>query len=290
MENYHITFKVDGKIITEDEIRSVELERYHHVFNVFNQKNIPVKLDGQLYGLESLLNLSLEKAKEALAQTREEIGKEETLKLFRPEIAKSNDMWRYIADESPDPQEFQAGIVEVETENISLSQFLMFNQLLAKKNNLYLPSTIHPEHYYFDANKKGEQTIIETFGMYKEPSYLDLRPAKDIDYPIEPDSGVSLVMAGQTFLKSLNTDTKLIGMHQLTRTESGMKVKLGVFLPKATPKEIVEGHKWHLMVEFNNGLHLAAQQHPNTIQTLFLENAIKRMEKKQELFLKAKSN
>ncbi|MFT8477408.1 MAG: hypothetical protein ABF682_08385 [Liquorilactobacillus sp.] len=64
-----------------------------------------------------------------------------------------------------------------------------------------------------------------------------------------------------------------------------MKVKLGVFLPKTAPQEIVEGHKWHLMVEFNNGLHIAAQQHPNVFQKIILNMAIKHLEKKQHRIL-----
>lgn len=283
MANYKITFRFDGQVVTEEDIRAVELQRYHHVFKIFDAKAIPITLDNQILDLESLLQLPLENAKVALAETREKIGKQKMLTLFQSEIEESNDMWREIALGSPDPQKYQAGIVEVETENISLVQFMMFNQLLAKKNNLYLPSTIHPEHYYFDANSKGEQTIIETFGMYKEPSYLDLRPDSDIKYPIAPDHNVSLVMAGKTYLKSLNIDTKLIGMHQLTQTTTGMKVKLGVFLPTAAPKEIVDGHKWHLMVEFNNGLHIAAEQQPNAVQKFMLEMAIKHMEKKQHV-------
>ena len=281
MQNYNITFKVDGKIITESKIHEVELERYQHVFEVFSRKGISITLNGRRIAAEKLLQLTLDDAKIALAEIREKMGKAKTLELFAPEIEKSNKMWSKIIEGSPVNKDLQAGIVEVETHNISLFQFMMFNQLLSKKNNLYLPSIIHPEHYYFDANKKGEQTIIETFGMYKDPSYLDLRPANDIVYPVKPDSNVNLVMAGKTYLKSLNVDTKLIGMHQLTQTEDGMKVKLGVFLPKTAPKEIVEGHKWHLMVEFNNGLHIAAQQHPNVFQKIILNMAIKHLEKKQ---------
>ena len=146
-----------------------------------------------------------------------------------------------------------------------------------------MPSTIHPEHYYFDADKMGRQVIIETFGMYKDPSYFDLKPGSKEDYPVKPAKDVDIVMAGKTFLRSNSQDTKMQGMHQLTNTPTGMKVKLGVFLPENAPKEIAEGHKWHLMFEFNNGLHIAAKQHPNFVQKKVLETAINRMKKKQLL-------
>lgn len=282
MSDYKITFTVDGRVVPEKEILEMELSRYHHVFRIFDKKNIPVYLDNKELILAELLQLPLEHAKIALAQTREALGKERTLELFAPEIEQGDNMWHEIANTSRAGVNFQEAYVEVETENITLEQFMLFNQSLMKKNNLYLPSTIHPEHYYFDANHKGEQIIIETFGMYKEPSYLDLKPGSKADYPIAPDPQVDVVMAGKTYLANDHSDTKMLGMHQLSKTKNGMKVKLGVFLPENAPKEIAEGHKWHLMVEFNNGLHIAAQQHPNFLQKKIMDAALNKMKKQQE--------
>lgn len=282
MADYEITFKVDGKIINEAEILKMELSRYFHVFKIFEEKGQAITLQGEPLLTNELYNLDLETAKKALAETKENIGKAGTLQLFAPEIERGDSMWIKIAENSREQKNMQQAIVEVETTNISLGQFLMFNQMLARKNNLYLPSEIHPEHYYFDANKQGEQVIVETFGMYKDPSYLDLKPGNASMYPIQPDSDAEIIMAGQTFLKNNEMNTKMIGMHQLKRTKTGMKVKLGVFLPEAAPKEIAEGHLWHLMVEFNNGLHIAAQQRPNLLQKAVLNMAINKMKRSNQ--------
>lgn len=281
MSAYKITFKVDGRIVPEKEILAMELSRYHHVFRIFDEKDISIHLNGKELFLNELLALPLAQAKIALAETREALGKEKTLELFAPEIKRGDEMWHEIAKSSRAGVNFQEAYVEVETENITLEQFLMFNQGLMKENNLYLPSTIHPEHYYFDANSKGEQIIIETFGMYQDPSYLDLKPGSKADYPTTPAANVDVVMAGKTFLAHDLSDTKMLGMHQLTKTANGMKVKLGVFLPESAPKEIAEGHKWHLLVEFNNGLHIAAEKHPNFLQKKAMDVALKRMKKQQ---------
>ncbi|MBU5366177.1 hypothetical protein P7H74_08060 [Enterococcus devriesei] len=282
MSDYKISFKVDGRIVPEKEILEMELSRYHQVFHIFDKKNIPIHLDEQEVSLSELLQLPLNQAKIALAQTREALGKERTLELFASEIERGDAMWHEIAGSSEAGVNMQTAYVEVETENITLEQFMMFNQHLMKENNLYLPSTIHPEHYYFDANSKGEQIIVETFGMYKDPSYLDLKPGSKADYPVRPAQDVDLVMAGKTYLANDHSDTKMLGMHQLSKTDNGMKVKLGVFLPENAPKEIAEGHKWHLMVEFNNGLHIAAQQHPNFFQKKVMDVALNRIKKQQE--------
>ena len=280
MKDYKITFKVDGRIISEKEILDMELSRYHHVFHIFDDKHIPISLDGKELALKELLELPLEQAKIALAQTRESIGKEKTLELFDDEIQLGDEMWHNIAQSSQAGVNMQKAFVEVETENISLEQFMLFNQQLMKQNNLYLPSTIHPEHYYFDANSKGEQIIVETFGMYRSPSYLDLKPGDKSDFPVTPTPNVDMVMAGKTYLATDLSDTKMVGMHEMSQTDKGMKVKLGVFLPENAPKEIAEGHKWHLMVEFNNGLHIAATQQPNFLQKKAIGMALKHMQKK----------
>ncbi|KPN82426.1 uncharacterized protein RZ76_08620 [Apilactobacillus kunkeei] len=277
MKDYKIQFEVDGKAISLAEIEEMEMSRYHHVFKIFVEKGIAIKLDGVEKTQDELLSLSREDAKRALAQTREEIGKEKTLELFSDEIKSSDQMWKEINETADFSQPYQQAIVDVKTENISLPQFMMFNQLLAKKNDLYMPSTIHPEHYFFDANNKGEQRIIETFGMYKDPSYLDLKPAGSKDYPIKPDDDTDIVMMGKTYLADSGLDTTILGMHQLKDRGNGMEVKLGVFLPESAPKEIIDGHKWHLMVEFKNGLEIAAKKKPNFLQKMLFKIVLKKL-------------
>lgn len=277
MKDYKMQFEVDGKKISLAEIEEMEMKRYHHVFEIFGKKGISIKLDGVEKTQSELLSLSLEDAKRALAQTREEIGKEKTLELFSDEIKSSDQMWKEINETADFSQPYQQAIVDVKTENISLPQFMMFNQLLSKKNDLYMPSTIHPEHYFFDANNKGEQRIIETFGMYKDPSYLDLKPAGSKDYPIQPDEDTDIVMMGKTYLADNGLDTTILGMHQLKDRGNRMEVKLGVFLPASAPKEIIDGHKWHLMVEFKNGLEIAAKKKPNFLQKILFKIVLKKL-------------
>jgi len=283
MEDFEIKFTVDGQEVTQEQIHAIELERYHHVFDVFNDKGLNIKLNNQVLTLEQLMALPLEDAKVALAQTREAMGKEKTLEVFKPETDRADQMWTEIADTSVKGKNIQEAYVNVETKNITLQQFMLFNQSLMKENNLYLPSTIHPEHYYFNGDmSSGKQTIIETFGMYKDPSYFDLKPGGNEDYPVQPDEGVDLVMMCNTYLMSNGKDTNMIGMHQMTQTEEGMKVKLGVFLPESAPHEIAEGHKKHLLVEFNNGLHIAAEKKPSFLQKKALDAAIKHVKKQQK--------
>lgn len=282
MSDYKIQFKIDGQVVTEEQIHDVELSRYHKVFKEFGEKQIPLQMNGQEYKVEDALEMSLEEAKELLAQSKEDVGKQGMLDYYKDELLRADHMWEDIADRADDSKPMKQAIVEVETENISLIQFMLFNMSLAKENDLYLPSKIHPEHYYFEAGKGGTQTIVETFGMYKDPSYLHLVPGKGVARPIKPDADTDMVMIGKTLLAHNMKDTKIIGMHQFKGKQNGLHVKLGVFLPASAPDEILEGHKWHLMVEFNNGLHIAKDKKPNWWQNLILPLAVKKMAKEFE--------
>lgn len=191
------------------------------------------------------------------------------MELYEEELKAGDEMWHAIADASPSKAELQPGIVKVQTKGISISQFMLENAELAKQNNLYLPSMMHPEHYSFKA-EGGDQIIIETFGMYKYPAYMHLFPASDGFTPIPLDDDTSFAMTGYTHLVHDDFDTKIVGMHQFKEREDGLEAKLGVFLPKAAPREMLEGHKWHLLVEFNNCLHAASEIEINSIQELAL--------------------
>ncbi len=265
-----ITFTVDGKEISQEEIRKVEKERYDKVLGELVEKSV--------LRASQVENLSLEAAKQLLAQTKESLGRDEILHLYDKELRASDKMWSEISSTSPAKSDLQAGIVNVRTQGISIYQFLAVNAEVVKQNGLYIPSLIHPEHYSFDV-KNGEQIIVETFGMYKNPTYMHLIPANDGYTPIPLDKDTSFAMVGYTHLAHNDLDTKIVGMHQFKEQEDDLDIKLGVFLPKTAPKEMLEGHKWHLMVEFNNCLLLAAEKHVSLLKKLAMKAALRKMKR-----------
>lgn len=276
---YEVTFTVDGKIVSERQIRAVEGQRYRVAFQKLAGAGAGLVHDGVAITLEQACKLPLDQARDALAQTKTAIGRPGVIGLLHDSIEASDAMWKDIADSSPRREDLQQGIVEVHARGITLPQFMLFNQAMMKANALEGPSRVHPEHYSFEASGGGTQTIVETFGMYGEPSFLLLEPGKDDWRPIRPDPDTVMSMIGNTYLAHGKVDTKLVGFHQFKPCDDGIRVKLGVFLPQAAPKEMLEGHKWHLLVEFNNALRIAAAQRPNALQRLVLNAALKRMAK-----------
>lgn len=266
--NQQITFSVDGKVISQEQIAAVEKQRYEKVLGELVQKGIlrTTQTEG----------LALEQMRVLLAETKEQLGREKMLALYHEELLLGDQMWHEIADQSPAKAELQSAFVDVYAKNISIYQFLLTNRRLMSKNNLYFPSMIHPEHYYFRAHQ-GQQIIVETFGQYKYPAYLRLIPATDGYRPITLDKDTTFAMTGYTHLMHDDSDTKLIGMHQFKDKGNDLAVRLGVFLPKTAPQEMLEGHKWHLMVEFNNCLHLAAEQRVGLLQKAVLKQVLRKM-------------
>jgi hypothetical protein len=49
-----------------------------------------------------------------------------------------------------------------------------------------------------------------------------------------------------------------VAVHQVKTKEDGFDLKMTVYYPQATPKEMVDGHKIHLLVEFLGGIIAAA--------------------------------
>ena len=276
-ESFEISFVIEGEEVGLERIRQKEAERYQAAFRTMAACGASLFLDGKGISCDGACALPLADARKALAETKESYGREGMVQLLEGPIRTSDALWRDIADASPYRAGFRRAAVEVETRDISLEQFALFNQKLAKANSVGLASKIHPEHYSFEAGTGGTQTIIETFGMYGEPSYFHLKPVTDGWRPEEPDEDTVLSMAGETYLVHGQRDTKLVGFHQFKRTDGGMKVKLGAYLPAAAPDEMVSGHRWHLMIESANVLELAAQEHPNAVQRAAIGAALRHM-------------
>lgn len=205
MSNYEIIFKVDGKIITQEKIREVELSRYHLVFKEMYEHEITPLLHGAAITKNVAEQMDLDDLKECLAETRENLGRERIREIYKKDLEKGDEMWHEIARNSIKGKHLQAGLVEVETKGISLEQFMVCNQNIAKNNNLTDASNMHPEHYSFEAGAGGTQIIIEKFGMYKYPTYLFLEPSTSTDYPIPLDEDTSFPMFGKTSLMSDKT-------------------------------------------------------------------------------------
>lgn len=106
----------------------------------------------------------------------------------------------------------------------------------------------HPDHYFVE--KDGE-TIkgVETFGMYSGPFEMWLSPVPNLSVPIKRDESYPFAFGAVASLPD-GTNSNAPAFMQFKPLENGLAVKAGCCFPAKAPKEMVEGHKLHLVLEF----------------------------------------
>lgn len=74
-------------------------------------------------------------------------------------------------------------------------------------------------------------------GEYGQPTYQKIFISLDTEKTGVPDVDTKISMAGDTatLMSDTSLDIKMYGMHQFKMKKGGLRIKLGVFSPKATP-------------------------------------------------------
>lgn len=114
----------------------------------------------------------------------------------------------------------------------------------------------HPEHYVIDSRPDGTQQVCETTGgaplaseftiCFGNTEAITIPLRKDCPYRIE---GVSVLASGLCIGGA---------RHQFQDMPGGLHGFLCIDFPKRTPRSIINGHKWHLAIEFSNWVEAAA--------------------------------
>lgn len=283
MEKYQIKLKADGKEVTEEQIQEKEIQSYKKVFREFEQKHIPILLEGEWLSSDAVEKLNLKQMKRALGQTKENIGRSNLRRLYEKELKSSDEEWKKLAASSREKENLQPVLIEADVKGISMQQFIVCNHEIAKINNLKLPSEIHPEHYSFETGRGGSRISMERIGLQENPAWIFSEVAKDGYYPIKPDADTELCVVWYTKLMSDKSDTKLVGMHQFKQTEEGMYAKLGMFFPEAAPETMLEEQQWHMLVEYCNLMRYAVGLKPKTSQKMAVNAAVRHTKRKNSV-------
>ena len=74
-------------------------------------------------------------------------------------------------------------------------------------------------------------------GEYGQPTYQKIFISLDTEKTGVPDADTKISMAGDTatLMSDTSLDIKMYGMHQSKMKKGGLRIKLGVFSPEATP-------------------------------------------------------
>ncbi|MFT3755701.1 MAG: hypothetical protein QM769_07100 [Pseudoxanthomonas sp.] len=253
---------LDGRRLSVEEIRAVELERARKTLAEMLELGATPMHGSVAIEPQDIGGFDLATLKQILVQTKVKLGLDGIKALYKQPLLEGDRMWHEIAAASPEGREFQPCIVDVEVDGLTIGQFMaMFMGMMKPGSDLSAFFDMHPEHFVMEAKGLHGSTVMEVMGMYGPPAYMwmDILRRKNMPASIPIDKDTNIVMAGIGKLVSDGSPMKLIGAHQFKIRPNGMSVKLAVYFPKATPKELVEGHKWHFAVEFFNAMTSAHQ-------------------------------
>jgi hypothetical protein len=255
MTDLKIEITIDSTPVTQAELAKIQEWRIKHVLQEMKALGAAIPLSA------SAINwLPYPDAKQLLLATKAKYADLAAMQaLYQAPLATADKFWKDVAARSNGNQDLQEGKVLLHVEGIAMPQL---QKVMSAELGSDFAALINPEHFYSTGNTITGQHIIETFGCFGEPTEMNLYPETGTFKPTTPDPTYPLQMNGYV---TLATDDDPLGYgwrayHQIRPTANGFDAILAAYLPSATPTEIINGHKWHLAVEFSELIKFAAAQ------------------------------
>ena len=181
------------------------------------------------------------------------MGQEQTEKLVKRQTALSKPVAVALAKLSRGKRVQSA--IDFYAEGISAKEFVGWFEEQSRLNNTAAMLQAHPEHYVIDNRPDSTQYVCETTGgspmvsefkiCFGNTGAIAIPLREDCPYRIE---GVSVQTSGLCIGGA---------RHQFKDTPEGLHGFLSIDFPKITPRKMVDGHKWHLAIEFANWVEAA---------------------------------
>lgn len=245
MEKFTYNCSIDGHDYTLELLAAVRYHRDLHVLHEMKRAGANVARDGKSLSDDDINLLRAEDAYAVSVAVRQSYDLDGIRKLFAEQLQASERMWRDM-NVASEGLPLQTCVAEIAITGISFDEFSQ--NMATQKPFLEHYAALHPDHYYI--SKDGEKLQgIETFGMYGGPSEMCLIPVPDISVPIERDETYPFAFGAMATLVD-GTNSNAPVFMQFKPIEHGLAVKAGCCFPAKAPKEMVEGHKLHLALEF----------------------------------------
>ncbi|WEV43136.1 hypothetical protein OZX56_06200 [Lactobacillus sp. ESL0684] len=245
---------MNGHEIFYDQVESIEYERNKHVLHEMKALGASVKNNGQDLSDSEIDALSQTDARRVNVATRSQYSASELENLYHDKIALSDQMWKDINKDFKMGDPMKAGVTEFEVHGVDpqvLAQGLSPDA--AANGNAETEYETNPEHFIMTGHGDNGLHVMETFGMYGEPTNMFVNVVKEgdlnINLPIKREPDYPILSVGNPVLASDGSEINNIPFHQFKPLPDGIKIKGAIFVPKAAPDEIVSGHQWHLAIE-----------------------------------------
>ncbi len=206
-------------------------------------------IDGQEVDEMALMRKELERARVALALLKKKLGEEKIEELLRDDMAEMDQKLARAAQENGG--ELVVSQATLKVQGMKAAEFFKAFRTFTPEINL----SVMPEHYLIHDDENGRH-IIETCGCWDKPVDLrgrfqpnddnapaQIKAVRDKDFPILNYIACPL---------NLHPEVAISAYHQFRDTDDGIEVRLAVFYPKGIDQEMLDGHKWHLAIEWSN--------------------------------------
>ena len=216
-------------------------------------------INGQPVSEEALVRHELERARVALALLKSKLGIEGLRALLADVGEQAHHDVKARVEASAG--KWLPSTAELEVKGCTAQEFLAWYgaRIQASDQNTLLAA--HPEHYVVTRAEDGRVDVIETSGHWGLPHRFYVQVGSDTSIAPDPeaiDPSYTLAMAGAGYLDD-GTQTGIV-LHQFADTVDGFRARLSIYFPAENAAEMIEGHKWHLALEFTNWVNLCLQE------------------------------
>jgi len=245
MSKFTYNCSIDGHDYSLEQLVAVRYHRDLHVLHEMKRAGANVVHDGKTLSDDDINLLGAEEAYAVSVAVRQSYDLDGIRKLFAEQLQASERMWRDM-NAASEGLPLQTCVADITITGISFDEFSQ--NMATQRPFLEHYAALHPDHYYI--SKDGEKLQgIETFGMYGGPSEMCLAPVPSLSAPIERDETYPFAFGAVATLVD-GTNSNAPAFMQFKPIENGLAVKAGCCFPAKAPKEMVEGHKLHLALEF----------------------------------------
>ncbi|WEV40124.1 hypothetical protein [Lactobacillus sp. ESL0681] len=257
MSNFKIQTFINDEEVKPAVLERLKYERSLHVLHELMDLGVKIKDNsGNDLDKVSVNWLEPEVAIATAVKAHSELGSQGTLDLYHDILLDSDKHWHEYNEVPIEEQGCQTATTHLVVSGVDIQSF---GQGINNVTGGDLAFKINPEHYYVNGElSTGKQEIMETFGMFGEPTLTYGKPAKEIPdyYPVKRLEDHPMCMAGETYLVHDDFNLHVGAVHQIKPLPDGIDIVSTFVCPNNAPKAIAQGHTVHFALELGGMLTL----------------------------------
>ncbi|MGW5693134.1 hypothetical protein ACWEWX_19815 [Streptomyces asiaticus] len=247
MREITIDCTIDGQPYSAEQLDRLRYVRDLHVLHQMKRLGASIEHHNRPLSDDEIDYLTPKDAHDINVATTLAYGAEGLRKLFAEPLRTSDRMWKDWNTASAGLP-LQKSCAELAVTGVALEEFRAHVADFEELQKLVVEA--NPDHFFFCPEGAGGAYAMETFGMYGAPTDVLVTVDPTLPAPFDLDEGFQLLLPGRVKLTSDGTPIDIVAYHQCKPLPNGLLVKLCALFPAKTPKELVDGHKLHLAIEF----------------------------------------